>query len=73
MFKLVNYQQKLLWLTKNSGTIIRVLILLVVITAALINPDIVLADPVMGGSVGRSLNSFWFWKNMTEFMSQNLP
>ena len=38
--------------TVNTGMVIRILVLLALVFAALAHPGSVLAEPVMGGSVG---------------------
>ena len=52
MFKHVLNQIQIGWVSENSGTLLKILLILLVVIASLINPDIVLADAVMGGSVG---------------------
>ena len=45
--------QQLIWVTSNLGMVVRVLILLVLVISFLVIPQVVLAEPAMGGSVGQ--------------------
>ena len=47
-------QRHFVWIANNFGTIVKVSILLALVAALFINPNIVLAEPSMGGSVGKA-------------------
>ena len=44
--------KQLVWVVSNLGMVIRVLFLLALVISFLFIPHVVLADPIMGGSVG---------------------
>ncbi|HKZ43936.1 MAG TPA: hypothetical protein VJZ78_02750 [Anaerolineales bacterium] len=52
MFNISLNQKQVLWITNNSLTVIRVVIFILTIVSAALYHGVVLADPVMGGSVG---------------------
>jgi len=45
-----------MWVASNLGMVVRVLILLVLVISFLVIPQVVLAEPAMGGSVGAVIN-----------------
>jgi hypothetical protein len=51
-------QRQVAWIANNFGTILKVSILMVLVTTFLVNPSVVHADPIMGGSVGKVMSSF---------------
>ena len=73
MIEYVFNQQRRLWIANNSRTIIRAFVLLAIIGYALIDLDVVLADPVMGGSVGKNLNTINLMKLIKLFKKMYLP
>ena len=52
------FNQRLkLWISKNSVSIIKFITIVFLIAYFLVDSDIVLADPVMGGSVGKTFQN----------------
>ena len=54
MFKYAFNKPQLVWIANNLGTVLKVMILMALVISFMFNPDVVLAEPVMGGSVGRA-------------------
>jgi hypothetical protein len=54
MLKNSFYSGQMLWIANNLGMVLRVLILTALVLSFLFAPHVVLADPIMGGSVGKA-------------------